>query len=79
MDITERLGCIGRGQNLDLADLVCTDAIAVIRHLRDILKELDDYFDDEVDIIDGESGPLPNEAMHWQQRIREALGKGRRR
>lgn len=39
-----------------------------------LLQELDDYFDDEVDIIDGESGPLPNEAMHWQQRIREVLG-----
>lgn len=39
--------------------------------LRALLQELDDHFGDEVDINDNGG---PNDAMRWQQRIREVLG-----
>ena len=34
MDITERLERIGRGEHMDLADIVCADAIKEIMRLR---------------------------------------------
>lgn len=47
-----------------------------IARLEAILEELDDHFDDEVDVVDGPDGqPRPNDAMRWQQRIREVLGR----
>lgn len=34
LDIVERLNLLSRGDNLDLADIVCADAVAEIRRLR---------------------------------------------
>jgi hypothetical protein len=48
-----------------------------IARMTALLEELEEFFDDEVDIEDGENGPRPNDAMRWQQRIREVLGKER--
>lgn len=47
-----------------------------LRGAIDLLEELEDHFDNLADVVDGDYGvPRPNEAMRWQQRIREALGK----
>ena len=40
MDITERLAMIGRGEHLDLADIVCADAVREIETLRKEVRRL---------------------------------------
>jgi hypothetical protein len=40
MDITERLDMIGSGQHLDLADIVCADAVREIETLRKEVRRL---------------------------------------
>lgn len=40
MDITERLEMIASGQHLDLADIVCRDAVREIEQLRDEVGRL---------------------------------------
>jgi hypothetical protein len=56
------------------------EALKAAKRLRpaiDLLEELEDHFDNEADVVDGDYGvPRPNEAMRWQQRIREAFGRG---
>ena len=46
--------------------------------MRTLLRELDAYFDDRADIMDGIDGePMANEAMRWQMEIAEVLGKSK--
>lgn len=57
LDIVARLNLLARGDNLDLADIVCADAISEIKRLRQALEVLLDeatgfnvsgvYFDEE--------------------------------
>lgn len=37
----------------------------------DLLDELEAYLEKRVDILDGESGPLPNDAMRLLMRLQE--------
>ena len=40
LDIKERLTLLARGDNLDLADIVCADAVARIEALEAALREI---------------------------------------
>lgn len=44
---------------------------------KELLSDLRDYFADRADVNDGvgDEGPVPNEAMRWQTRIEEVIGK----
>lgn len=63
----------------NLEDMMTIDAQRKIARMTALLEELDEFFDDEVDVVDGNDGaPRPNDAMRWQQRIREVLGTAHR-
>jgi hypothetical protein len=40
LDIVDRLKLLARGDNLDLADIVCADAVAEIKRLREDHKKI---------------------------------------
>jgi hypothetical protein len=44
---------------------------------KELLSDLRDYFADCADVKDGPEGEqYPNDAMSWQQRIEEVIGRG---
>lgn len=64
MNITERLTRIGRGEHLDLVDLVCGDAVTEIQRLRTVLLNIQSL---------AERG-FPIDHMKLATRCRLALG-----